>query len=367
MRVIMTGGGTGGHVYPAIAIADEIKRRYEDAEILFIGADDGMERTIVPNNGYRLEMISVDGLRRKRIHENFRVVKKLITASKRSKELIKEFGPDVVIGTGGYVSAPVVKAAQKLGVPTYIHEQNAFPGVTNKMLSGGVEKLFLGFEAASEHFKHKERHVAVGNPVRATFSISKQEARAALGIKEDAFMVLAFGGSQGAGRINKAMMDVIETFNGVEDFVICLGTGKYYYEAILGEIKDRNLELQDNIIVKEYIDEMNKYLAASDLVISRSGALTVAEVTVCGKPSIFIPSPHVTGNHQYHNAMAVARNGGAIVIEEDQLVDEKLSDEILKLKNNPEILNDMAEKSAACAPVHAAEMICDTIFGKMTE
>lgn len=367
MRVIMTGGGTGGHVYPAIAIADEIKKRYDDAEILFIGADDGMERKIVPDNGYRLEMIAVDGLRRKKIHENFKVLKKLRIASKRSKELIKEFEPDVVIGTGGYVSAPVVKAAQKLGIPTYIHEQNAYPGVTNKMLEGGAEKVFLGFEAATNHFKHKKKHVTAGNPVRATFSISKEEARNALGIKQDDFMILAFGGSQGAGRINKAMLDVIEAFNGVEDFMICLGTGKYYYEAILEEIKERGIAPQDNIIIKEYINDMDKYLAASDIVISRSGALTVAEVTVCGKPTIFIPSPHVTGNHQYHNAMAVAQNGGAIVIEEADLKDEKLSAEILKLKNNPEILNDMAQKSAACAPLHAAEIICDTIFEKVSE
>jgi len=367
MRVIMTGGGTGGHVYPAIAIADEIKRRYEDAEILFIGADDGMERKIVPDNGYNLELIAVDGLRRKKIHENIKVIKKLRIASKRSKELIENFKPDVVIGTGGYVSAPVVKAAQKLGVATYIHEQNAYPGVTNKMLEGGAAKVFLGFEAASGHFKHNKKHVVAGNPVRATFSISKEDARNALGIDQNDFMILAFGGSQGAGRINKAMMEVIEAFNGVDNFKICLGTGKYYYEAILDEIKQKGIELKNNIIIKEYIDEMDKYLAASDIVISRSGALTVAEVTVCGKPTIFIPSPHVTGNHQYHNAMAVSRNGGAIVIEEDQLKDEKLSAEILKLKNNPEILKDMAEKSLACAPVAAAQIICDTIFGNQSE
>lgn len=363
MRVIMTGGGTGGHVYPAIAIADEIKKRYEDAAILFVGAEDGMERKIVPENGYDLEVIAVDGFNRKNLLKNVEVLRKLRKASRRSKEIIKEFNPDVVIGTGGYASAPVVKTAQKMKIPTYIHEQNAFPGVTNKMLEGHADKVFLGFEAASEHFKHKEKHIVAGNPVRATFSkAGKAESREALGFKNTDFVLLAFGGSQGAGRINKAMIDVIETFNGVDNFKICLGTGKYYYEAILDELKEKGINPQDNIIIKEYINDMDKYLGASDIVISRSGALTVAEVTVCGKPAVFIPSPHVTGNHQYHNAMAVAQNGGAIVLEEDQLDDKKLASEILKLKNNPEILNDMAEKSAACAPLQAAQIICDNII-----
>lgn len=368
MRVIMTGGGTGGHVYPAIAIADEIRKRYKDAAVLFVGAEDGMERKIVPENGYELEVIAVDGFNRKHLLKNFKVLKKLRKASSKSKEIIKSFRPDVVIGTGGYASAPVVKMAQKMNIPTYIHEQNAFPGVTNKMLESHADKVFLGFKAAEEHFRHKEKLITSGNPVRASFSeINKNEARRSLGFKPSDFVVLAFGGSQGAGKINKAMVKVIEAFNGVDNFKICLGTGKYYYDAILNELEEKDIVLKDNISVSEYINDMDKYLAASDIVVSRSGALTVAEVTVCGKPAIFIPSPHVTGNHQYHNAMAVARCGGAVVLEEDQLEDEKLSSEILKLKNNPEILKDMATKSAACAPRDAAKIICDTIINDITK
>ena len=368
MRVIMTGGGTGGHIYPAIAIADEFRRRFEDAEILFVGAEVGMEREIVPENGYDLEFIVVDGFYRKQLYKNIEVFNKLRKASKRSKEIIKAFNPDVVIGTGGYASAAVVRTAQKMKIPTYIHEQNAYPGMTNRMLERHANRIFLGFDAAAEHFKNKDKLVNSGNPVRAVFSqTGKEEARKALGFKKSDFVLLAFGGSQGAGRVNKAMIEVIETFNGVDNFKICVGAGKYYYESMLEEFKEKNIELHNNIIIKEYISDMEKYLAASDLVVSRSGALTVAEVTICGKPAIFIPSPNVTGNHQYHNAMAVARNGGAMVIEEEKLENGSLVSEILKLKNNPEILKDMAAKSEKCAPVDAAGIICDTIINDIAK
>lgn len=363
MRVIMTGGGTGGHIYPAVAIADEIRRRNADATILFVGAENGLEKKLVPESGYEIELIEVSGLYRKELYKNIEVLRQLRKSSKRAKELIKKFKPDVVIGTGGYASAPVVKAAQKLGVSTYIHEQNAFPGVTNKVLERHVNNVFLGFEAGSAHFKHPEKHVVSGNPVRSVFlEENREKARTELGFKPQDFVLLAFGGSQGAGRVNKAMIRVIEAFNGVEDFKICLATGNYYYEAILQEFDSKGIALQDNIKLMEYIRNMAKYLAASDLVISRSGALTVAEVTVCGKPAIFIPSPIVTGNHQYFNAKAVADQGGAIVVEEKFLDNDELISMILRLKNNPEVLRDMSEKSLQCASPDAVKIICDTVM-----
>lgn len=362
MKVIMTGGGTGGHIYPAIAIADEIKRRYEGARVLFIGAEQGMEKDIVPQHGYDIELIDVKGFYREKLYRNVDVLKKLRKGNKRAKAIIRDFGPDVVIGTGGYASAPVVKMAQKMGIPTYIHEQNAFPGLTNKMLERKVDKLFLGFEDGSRYFRHPEKHVTSGNPVRDDFlAINKEEARASLGIGEKDFMLLTFGGSQGAGRINKAMLSVMETFNGVKDIRIFMATGSYYYNAILKEFENKGIELESNINIMEYIYDMPKYLAASDLVISRSGALTVAEVTVCGKPAIFIPSPNVTGNHQYYNAKAVSETGGAVILEEKELDNNELSSMILRLKNDPEILKDMSEKSRAFASPNAVEIICDNI------
>lgn len=362
MRVIMTGGGTGGHIYPAIAIADEIKKRYEDAEILFVGAQRGLEKTIVPANGYDIELIKVQGFNRKNMFKNIKVVKDYVNAQRDAKRILKKFQPDFVVGTGGYASAPVIKMASKLGIPSYIHEQNAFPGVTNKMNEKHVTKVFMGFKEADEFFKYPDKHIVCGNPVRADFmSVDRAEARKKLGFEDNDFVVLAFGGSQGAGRINKAMMTAIERFNGESNIHICLATGRNYYSAILDELRENGIDIQSNIRIMEYINNMDEFLNAADLVVSRSGALTVAEVNVCGKPAIFIPFPNATGNHQYFNAKAVADHGGAVVIEEKDLDVEELIATISELKNDPEKLAEMSEKSYECAPLEAVKIICDNI------
>lgn len=362
MKVIMSGGGTGGHIYPAISIADEIKRRFSSAQILFVGAERGLEKTIVPDNGYAIELIPIHGFNRKKLLKNIKVMKEFKEGSRRAADILKWFDADVVIGTGGYASAPLLKAAQKMGIPTYIHEQNAYPGMTNKMLEKHVKKVFLGFEEASRYFKYPEKHVVCGNPVRRDFlDADRKTARKDIGINDNDFVLLAFGGSQGAGRINKAMIGVIEALSSSGDIKICLGTGKFYYDAILDELKERKIKNSPNIRIKEYINNMNGYLAAADLVISRSGAITVAEVTSCGKPAIFIPSPVATGNHQYYNAKAVSERGGAMVIEEKDLDEEKLISTILKLKNDRAILEDMSKRSLMSAPKNAAGKICDNI------
>lgn len=363
MKVIMTGGGTGGHIYPAIAIADEIKKRFPDAEILFVGAERGLEKKLVPQRGYRIELITVAGLDRKNLLKNIEVMRKLMKGSSQAKKIIKDFRPDFVVGTGGYASAPLVRAAQKQKIPTYIHEQNAYPGVTNKMLEKKVRKVFLGFEKASEYFKNKKKLVVAGNPVRDEFIHSdRKKAREELGYADGEFVIFAFGGSQGAGRINKTMLNVIRKFNGRKDVKICLGAGSYYYDAIMKSLDEEGFEKAGNIQIHEYISEMAKYLAAADLVISRSGALTVAETTVSGRPAIFIPSPMVTGNHQYYNALAVAESGGAIIIEEKDLDDDKLIETIEQLKADPERMELMAARSRECGPVKATKIICDGIL-----
>ncbi|MDO4869252.1 MAG: undecaprenyldiphospho-muramoylpentapeptide beta-N-acetylglucosaminyltransferase [Bacillota bacterium] len=363
MKVIMTGGGTGGHIYPAIAIADEIKKRYPQAEFLFVGAERGLEKTIVPERGYEIKLITVAGFNRKNPFKNIEVVRKLMKGSNQAREIIANFKPDFVIGTGGYASAPLVRAAQKAGVPSYIHEQNAIPGMTNKLLEKHVRKVFLGFAKAGEHFKHKEKQVVVGNPVRDEFmTLTKEEARKKLGFEEDEFVLLAFGGSQGAGRINKAMISVIKELSGEQGMRIVLGAGSYYYDAILTSLREDGFEIPENVNIMEYIHDMASYLKAADLVVSRSGALTVAETTVCGTPAIFIPSPIVTGNHQYYNALAVCEEGGAEVIEEKDLENEKLIREILRLKSDPQTLSVMSEKCAAFGPRQATKIICDTVL-----
>ena len=363
MRVIMTGGGTGGHIYPAVAIADEIRRRDENAEILFVGAEIGMEGELVPKCGYDIELIPVEGFERGRILCNLDILQKLHKANKMAKKILRDFKPDAVIGTGGYASVPVMRGAQKMGIATYIHEQNAFPGISNKIQEKGATKVFLGFSEGSKHFKHPEKHVTTGNPVREDFiKADREKAREDLGFKKEDFVLLAFGGSQGAGRINKAMVKVIEAFNGVQNIKVVHGTGSGYYDVMMNEFKDKGIELKENIDVLRYINDMPKYLAAADLVISRSGALTVAEVTVCGVPAIFIPSPNVSGNHQYFNAKAVAEGGGAMIIEEADLDNDSLITAIHRLKNDPEVLKDMSEKSRKCAFPEAVSIIYDNVI-----
>jgi len=363
MRVIMTGGGTGGHIYPAIAIANKIRDRSNDSQILFVGTKHGLEKDLVPKEGYDIRFITVSGLDRKNLVRNVKVLNDYRKGKKQAAEIISEFKPDIVIGTGGYVSGPVVKTAAQMGVKCYIQEQNAFPGVTNKMLEKSVENVFLGFEEAARFFKHPEKHVVTGNPVRSEFfTADKAASRKLLKISDDDFVVLAFGGSQGAGRINKAMLDVIKKYNDVPGVQVFFATGRFYHLPIMNELRDMGIHIGDNIHIKEYIDDMNDYLAACDLVVSRSGALTVSEITLCSKPSILIPSPNVTGDHQTFNARAISDKGGAVLLEESKLSGEVLCSEIERLENNSEAMDKMAEISGKCAPVDAADIIYYTII-----
>ena len=362
MKVIMTCGGTGGHIYPAVAIADEIRRRDPEAEILFVGSEIGMEKDLVPESGYEITLISADGFSRT-LKGSIISAKRVLKGRRQAKELVKNFCPDVVIGTGGYASAPVVSMAEKKGIPTYIQEQNAIPGKTNRFLGRKARKIFLGFAKAGGYFRDPERLVMSGNPVRAEFSgLDRNRVRAEMGIPEDAFVVLAFGGSQGAGRLNREMLRIIEKYNGDSSTLVWLGAGSYYYEAIMGHLKESGIELAGNIDIREYIHDMSRRLIASDLVISRSGALTVAEVAVCGVPAVFVPFPDAAENHQYYNAMAVAEAGGAIVIEEKDLEKEPLEEKIELLRGDKALWQKMAESCRSCGAADAVKTICDTIY-----
>lgn len=358
MRVIMTGGGTGGHIYPAIAIADKIMERTQNSEILFVGTKRGLEKELVPKHGYDIKFITVSGINRKNLLKNIKVIKDYQKGKKEAARIIDEFKPDVVIGTGGYVSGPVVKVAAEKGIKCYVQEQNAFPGITNKMLEKKVENVFLGFEDGGKFFKQPEKHIVTGNPVRADFfDIDKEKCRKELGIDENEFVILSFGGSQGAGRINKAMLDVVKEYNGKKGVRVIFGTGKFYNEPILTELEELGVKLEENIQVMQYIDNMQTYLGASDLVVSRSGALTVSEIALCGKPSILIPSPNVTGDHQTYNARALSDKGGAMLLEEKNLTGKLLFEKIETLRLGDGLLEEMAQQCARCAPVDAADII----------
>lgn len=360
MKVILTGGGTGGHIYPAIAIADKIKRKNPEAQILFVGTEKGMEKDLVPKNGYDIKFITVTGFHRKKLLKNIKTVMDLTKGTRQAKKLMDDFKPDLVIGTGGYVSGPVVRAAHKKGIKTYIHEQNAFPGVTNKLLEKYVDKVFISFPESREYFKEQDKLIVTGNPIRKSFLVSGiHNYKEKLMIKPNDFVILCFGGSLGAEKINSTMISVVEALNNTDDTRIFFITGKMYFNRINTEIKEKGIILSDNISILEYADNMHEYISSADLVISRAGALTVSEITACGKASILIPSPNVTGNHQFFNAKVVADQGGAIIIEEKDLTEEKLIGTILRLKNNKEALNHMGVASEKVGRTDAVDMIYD--------
>lgn len=358
MRVIVTGGGSGGHIYPAVAIADKIKEKEPDAEILYIGNSIGLEKDIIPGTGYPMELVSAKWLDRRNIFKIFDTGFSTAKGIWQAYRIMKRFKPDVVVGTGGFVCVPVMYAGHKVGARCYLHEQNAFPGVANKALEKYVRKVFLGFPEAGRYFREPDKHVNVGNPVRKRFyHVDAKAARKKLDIPEDDFVVFSFGGSQGAEKINEVAFALMDAINGHRGVTFVFGTGSQYYEDILDKAREKHIEIQPNIRIKSYINDMQNYLGAADLIISRAGALSVAETTVCGRASILIPSPNVTGNHQYFNAKSVADRGGAVLIEEKDLTSDMLISQVMKLKNNPDILQRMSSASRACAPMEATERI----------
>jgi undecaprenyldiphospho-muramoylpentapeptide beta-N-acetylglucosaminyltransferase len=362
MRAIVTGGGSGGHIYPALAIADKIKERDPESEILYIGNDIGLEKDIVPGSGYPMELVSAKWLDRRNIFKIFDTGYSTLKGVRQSLKIMKKFKPDVVIGTGGFVCFPVIYAGHKYGARCFLHEQNAFPGVANRSLERYAEKVFLGFAEAGHYFKEPEKHVVVGNPVRKRFfEITREEARKTLGIADGEFVIFSFGGSQGAEGINNVAFELMRKVSGMEGVTFVFGTGSQYYQEIIEKADKEGIDHNGNIWIRSYINDMQNYLAASDLVISRAGALSVAETTVCGTASILIPSPNVTGNHQYFNAKSVADRGGAVLIEEKDLTAEKLIDEVMKLKNDPEALKKMSVAARACAPERATDLIYEGI------
>lgn len=360
MKVVLTGGGTGGHIYPAIAIGDKIKRKQKEADLLFVGTERGMEKTLVPNNGYPIRFIKARGFDRKHLLNNLATFRDFINGSREAKSILEEYQPDLVIGTGGYVSLPVLRAAHQLGIKTYLHEQNALPGLANRLLERYVEKVFLSFPESAKYFKMKEKLVVTGNPLRKSFLVSGiTDYREKLHLDEKDFVLLCFGGSRGAEQINQVMTEAIPYLAGVPNIKVFFITGTLLYQEIVERLQQLKIGIEGSITVLPYAENLHEYLLASDLVISRSGALTISELTACGKPSILIPSPNVTGNHQYYNAKVVADKGGAILIQESELDGDKLIGTIMRLRNNPNQLNSMAKASESLGRLDSADVIYD--------
>ena len=366
MRILFAGGGTAGHINPALAIAGYIREKHPDAHISYIGTSDKLEAKLVPEMGYNFRTISVAGFQRKltlkNIGKNISAAGKALTSSINARKILKEIQPDVVVGTGGYVSGPVLREAAKLGIKTAIHEQNAYPGVTTKMLAPHVDAVLLAMPEAEKYLKLKKKPYITGNPVRKELlNITYEQARQTLGI-DSRPMILSFGGSLGARRINEAVSGLIEWHNGTDKFYHIHGTGKSGYESVINYFKEKNITLSDKIDIREYIKDMNVCMAAADLVICRAGAITLSELLACGKPAILIPSPYVAENHQYHNALTLKHIGAAEIIEEKDLTTEKLIDVVDKLIENKSKLSAMSNAAKNGAIIDANERIYEIIM-----
>ncbi|MBE6728230.1 MAG: undecaprenyldiphospho-muramoylpentapeptide beta-N-acetylglucosaminyltransferase [Ruminococcaceae bacterium] len=368
MHILFAGGGTAGHINPALAIAGFIKERHPDAKISYIGTAKKLEAKLVPERGYDFYTIDVAGFQRrislKNIGRNIVAVKKMFVSASDSKKLLKKLNPDIVIGTGGYVSGPVLRAAQKLGFKTAIHEQNAFPGVTTKMLAKNAGAVMLAMPEAEKYLDLSKKPIITGNPVRGELlNISRKKAREILNL-DDRPLILSFGGSLGARPINEAVTGLIKKFNGTAKFYQIHATGKVGNEAMLSALSD--IELAPEIEIREYIDNMDVCMAAADLVICRAGAITLSELQACGKPSILIPSPYVAENHQYHNAMTLKKAGCAEVIEEKNLSCESLISVVEDLLESEDRLELMALSAKNNAILDANERIYDVIMNLLT-
>ena len=362
MRVLMTGGGTAGHINPALAIAGKIKQAHPQAEILFVRAKGRMETQLVPQAGYPIKTVDVRGFQRrlslKNVGRNLSAAVHAVTAEVEAGRIIRDFSPDIAIGTGGYVCGPVLRKAAKRGIPVLVHESNAFPGVTVKLLAKDAAAVMIADEAAKKYLPEGCRVVVTGNPLRPGFADTDRErARRELGM-DSRPLVLSFGGSLGADRINAAMASVMERSFRDGGIQHIHGTGRGGYEKTMELLRQEGVPLDGGVIrVREYIDDMSRCMAAADLVISRCGAMTLSELPAAGKPSILIPSPNVAENHQYHNAMALVHRGAAVCLEEKDLTPDSLWEALYSLIKDPERLRRMGENARKSAILDADERI----------
>ena len=370
MKILFTCGGTAGHINPALALAGMFQER-EGAEILFVGADGGMEQKLVPIGGYAIKTVKISSFYRQMnlngIKHNLNTVHNLLTSPAEAKRILKEFKPDLVVGTGGYASYPVVKQAAKMGIPTAVHESNAEPGLTTKMLSKCVDKVMVGFEESKKHYSHPERCEVTGTPVRGDFfSMTREEARAKLGIQDNRPLVVTTWGSLGAQVMNEHMVDFVarEVADGCP-FHHIYGVGQRYYQKVTEGIAAKNIDLGEypDVDVRDYIYDMPVVMAAADVVLSRAGASTIAEISAIDKPSILVPSPNVTANHQEKNARVLADRGAAVLMLEKDCSGKALYKQVCSMLEHPDSLKMMSTKLKELSVVDANERIYRVLRG----
>ena len=357
---LVSGGGTGGHIFPALSIANEIRRRYPEAEILFVGAEGRMEMERVPAAGYEIKGLPVCGFDRKHLLRNVKVLFKLWKSIRLAKKILKDFKPDIAIGVGGYASGPMLKAAQKKGIPTLLQEQNSYAGVTNKLLAKNAKCICVAYEGM-ERFFPEAKIVLTGNPVRRNLlecNATQEEARKAMGIDPEKATILIIGGSLGARTVNESIIGGLEKLGAAADDVqVVWQTGKFYDQQCKEALAKSGVK---NVIQMPFISNMDMAYRAADLVISRAGASSISELQLLGKPSILVPSPNVAEDHQTKNALALANRDAAIMVT-DAEAPEKLVDVMLATVNDEDKLHSLSAKVLRMALLNSAERIVDEV------
>lgn len=362
MRVVLSGGGTGGHIYPALAVASRCAEEIPGSEFLYIGGERGLESSLVPKTEIPFKAIDITGFRRKLSFENMKTVMRFLKGVRRSKQMLREFKPDVVIGTGGYVCGPVVYAAAKLGIPSIIHEQNAVPGLTNRFLSKYVSTVAVSFEGSETAFPGARNIIYTGNPRATTvFEADKNKGFESLGLPASSSIVLVVGGSRGAKAINDAMVDMAPYLKELDHLSFVYVTGDNYYAPTLEAIQAKTGALPRNLQVLPYVHNMPEVLASTSLIVNRAGASFLAEMTALGIPSILIPSPNVTNNHQEKNARTLEQAGAARVILEPELSGKALFTAVQEIMSNKVRHESMSKSSRKLGKPDSAHLIVEEI------
>ena len=368
MNVIFTCGGTAGHVNPALALAGYMKKMQPDVRVLFVGTPRGMERDLVEKQGYDFRGVEVSGFRRSlsasALRDNLRSVKNLITSPHQARAILKEFRPDLVVGTGGYASYPMVRCAAKAGIPTAVHESNMVPGLTTKQLEPYADRIMVGFEECRQHYRHPEKIIVTGTPVRGDFfDLSHEEARQKLGLTDDRPLVVSFWGSLGARDMNRKMLEFFqhEVADG-EPFHHIHAFGGAGWESMKGEITALGLDKYPSLDLREYIYDMAVVMRAADLVICRAGASTVSEITALAVPTIIVPSPYVVNNHQEKNARILEKHGGAKLFLEAECTGEGLYRAAREILGGPRCRKTMSHGMGELGILDATDRIYNTVM-----
>ena len=368
-RVIFTCGGTAGHVNPAIALAQLMHRKDPATEFLFVGAERGLEKDLIPKAGYEFRTVHISSFHRslkpREIKHNVISVCNLMRAPREARAILQEFRPDIVIGTGGYASYPMVKAAAKAGIPTAVHESNMVPGLTTEMLEPFADRVMVGFESCRQHYKHPDKVIVTGTPVRGDFfDLTKEEAKRALNVDDGRPLIDSFWGSLGASGMNRQMADFLALEAAKEPFHHIHGAGNAGYPMVKQLLRDKGVDLEahPSLQVKEYIYNMAVVMRAADLVICRAGASTISELTALGVPAVIVPSPYVTNNHQEKNARVLEEAGGAAVLLEKDATGQALFQTACAILHDGERRTGMEKAMASLGIRDATERIYQTML-----